>query len=352
MKKYLPLLLLLGFSLSAIAGWEDTGAPVKRQTQGRSVTRPATSSYSQPSSVRKTVAQPTSKKRVSGADVARQAPRTTFAPMDKDLYWTFIDSHKPTDRFYSLFYFAPSEVIPDHSVSSAEFEASFLLADFYNVLGGDVNFRLNTSITSFLDDGDMDVFPSLLTELSVDVQWLWRFLNHWAMEIGATPGVYADIKGYGVNALSVPFRGCFYLALNPEISFRVGAEFRPTFDRAVIPLAGLSWQPSEQFILELGVPRSLLLFKLGTISLYGKAEWENMTYAMEDSPTVPEDLTIEDWKIGGGLLIDVNKASDFKVGLEGGMLLNRTFKAEGEIGRGSLSADNSIYFGITIGSKF
>ena len=340
MRSRLPLTCAaLAAAITAAAGWEDAPAtPAPAPTPAARPVAPAARPVPPPPAA--------APRRASGSGIARPQP-VVF----DDFYVPYFDAVRVSDRWFGLSYLFGSDAgAAGGTVSTMELEGHFLVGDYRNVAGGDIRLNIDPMLMLFTDDGGLNNLPTLLLDIPFDVQWVWRFVNGFSLELGAAPGIYGDIEAFDFSVFNAPLRGCLYLSVLPELAFRVGAEARFGWDRVVMPLAGLSWEPADNFYLEVGVPRSLAVLRTGPADFYGKVEWENTTYALSGDDDKPEDLTIDDWRVGGGISFGVG--DDVRLSFELGLVLDREFRTDGDSGGARLDLDDSVYFGIFIGSRF
>ena len=389
MNRRVAVAAALSVAFVAVAGWEDPVAPAGRAARP-SAPRPASApastapaaspAYSDPVTtipVTDAPAAPAHSPRVSSAAPASRQPsrqpsrqtqpasRSGHAAADSagwpppaggatrldDFYLPFFDAPRESDRWFALDYLTGAKAEGGGGkVSSVEFTCHFLVGDWRNVVEGDVQMDFEPRLILFTDDGGFDNLPTLILDFPFDMSWVWRFQNGVSLEIGATPGIYGDIEAFDLSIFAIPMRACLYLSVIPELAFRAGVEARPGWDRVIMPLAGLAWEPGEMFYLEAGVPRSLAVWRLGPVNLYGKLEWENTTFAMSGHDGDPDDITVDDWRLGGGLSVAVT--DDVRIGFEVGLILGREFSAETELGESKIELDDTAYLGLTIGAKF
>lgn len=389
-KSYKLALISVFIALVASAGWEDPHMPTRRPVRGdRQTIAPTTSARPANTVSRPVVTQPTAQpiSRPVAQPVSQPAPRQVVQPVSQpaarrqvpvapapvvrenylqpapvvpssnsgieftDLYSVFLDSDNSSHLIYGFNYLGAGDTVGEESFSSLELAIQYRFAEFRNFLGSDLTLSLNPLFTIIMDDSGIDDIPGFLVNLPLDVQFVWRFVNKWSFELGAAPGFYGDIEAIGGNMFACPFRGILYYSLEPELSFMAGGEVRIGWDQTVMPYVGLAWQPSDMFLLELAMPRSLIKTQLGPIGLYGVFEWNNTTYALDDeNESKLEDLTISDCRFGVGTIIDFTE--DFSLTLEGGLVENREVVGEGDDAEGVLEVDGSFYFGVSIGSRF
>lgn len=389
--RYLVAAIAAAVASAACAGWEDTGAPVgKSKTPAQTISVKGGTTQVGPA-VKSEAAVPSgwqapiASKNAKTDDVQHQrpepvnppkapasfedttpaydeysypssflnasSPEFAFQPGD-DLYSPFLDSPVESEHWYRVDYLTDAEADKDgtHSLSSLEIELHFLLSEYRDVLGGDVSLKLNPRFTIFTEDGQYKVLPALLLDVPLEFQWVWRFVNAWSFEFGAKPGIYSDFEAMGFDMFGLPLSACLYYAMIPELSFRAGVEARPGWDRIVMPLVGIAWEPNDIFRLEVGLPQTLIDIRLGRVGLYGKAEWLNSTFNASGKDYHPDEITIDFWRVGAGLSFHFTE--EVSAAFELGSIVNRTIEAEGGYGTDELDLDNTFYFGFVIGSQF
>ncbi len=334
--------LLLGLCLPLMGAWEDTGVPV-RQTRPR-----APENTSRP--------PPASRPRSRGVPLEPRPALEPSAPrvqgvVPRDLYSTFLDTPGEAEKRFRLMLPLPAPVgAGDQDLTIGEVDARFVLADWRNVLAGDMglDFRLHSMF--FGGDAGMELMPTALLALPLDFRWTWRYLHGGSLQVGAAPGIYSDAEALGGDMFGLPFHLSWYQVIHPRFSWMAGVEIRPGWDLVVWPLIGFAWEPSEFMRMELALPRSRLDFRLGIVSLIGTAEWRNLTYAMSGDDGEPDDLTSEDILVSGGL--QLRPARNFSLTLEAGMLFERSLTVEGEIGKDKLELDSAPFARVTLGGAF
>lgn len=282
-------------------------------------------------------------------DAPVRSHASTHMHRPHDFYIPFLDSPRESKAWYSLHYFGKAETLPGCEISFAELNVRYSFLEARNFLGADAKLSLNPKIVALTDDGGFDILPSMLLELPVEGSMVWRFVNGWSFEAACAPGLYGDIGAMGAS-VAFPFRGVFYYSLNPSFAFRGGCEVRPGWDYLLKPVAGLSWSPGEVFYLEFGVPRTLLGARLGPVTVFGKVDWVNLSYAMDGGEGKPDELALNEWRLSAGVSADFGDDRIF--GLEIGKTIERELKAHGSEGESTLPVDDAVFFGLSFGSRF
>lgn len=338
---YFIIATLTMLSAQAVAGWEDID-----------VSRPKTS-YQTEKTVSRTAhsqtrTRTTQKKAVKNTQAGTVAPSTGSYLLPPDLYSTFLDAPKSKPNWVGIVYATPADVDKTgESLSEAIISGSFELATFEDVISGDIKLSLDPKLTFFPNDGGIKDMPTLLTQVGCDIDWIWRYTNGWSFEVGATPGIYADIDALGTDMFGIPFRAIFYYAFDPALSIKFGLEFRPGWNQVIMPNLGLAWQPDDQFRLELALPKSTVNFNIGVVDIFGLIEWQNETYAMSGDDAEPDAMTINEWKLGGGIGFDI--ADSYRLILEGGLLIGREITVEKGSAEQSTDVNSALYLGAALG---
>ena len=92
------------------------------------------------------------------------------------------------------------------------------------------------------------------------------------------------------------------------------------------------------------------MLQLGPVGIFGTAGWRTTTYGMSGEDGDPEQLTVEDIKLGGGVQIAFGE--NFNMRLEGGLLVNRSLIAETGDVEDTLDLDEAPYFSVAFGGSF
>ena len=365
-------LALIVASSAAMAAWTDTGVtPAPRGTASAAPAPRATATPAPAVTPARTAAiQGTPAARTSWNQTPQRAPQNparlpaaqSYTPppqpasydsfVPPDLYSAFLDAREPSEVWYRASYTAKGDIEnSSEGFGILGLEASWRAAEFRNVAYGDIYLTLLPSLKILTDDAGMGHMPDALLAVPVDVSWIWRYLNGWSLEIGAAPGVYADIKGlFQASAISLPFRGILYYNFSEETAVRFGGIVRPNWDMVFMPVVGVAWKPSEMFRIEAGIPETLVELRLARLTLYGRLDWLNTTYALDDGGNKPERITFNDWRVGAGAAIDFTDT--FRLAFECGILAGRDISFEGGASDVELDVDSAPYFAVLLGAEF
>lgn len=234
-------------------------------------------------------------------------------------------------------------------LTMGEVEGKLNLAEWRNVLSGDMDVDLRLKSVIFGNDANYSVMPMALIELPLELGWTWRFLDGGSIQVGMRPGIYADAEALD-SGFGIPFKGVFYYAVNPNLAWMLGMEVRPGWNMLIMPLVGLAWEPVDFFRLTVAVPETSALVQMGPIGIFGTLAWRNTSYGMSGKDGDPDQLTVEDILLGAGLQIAFS--DEFHMKLEGGLLTNRSLLAENSNIKDKLDVDDAPYFRLTFGGSF
>ena len=251
--------------------------------------------------------------------------------------WSVTATHQPDTRF-------GSNGEADLFELAGTFHAPLAEGVAWGVLDLDAAARL----TVIGSGSGIAALPDALLAARVEPKWTIRFLNGWSFRLGVAPGIWSDALH---PAFSCPVTPEFFFAADPELSFVVGAEWRPGWDLAVMPHVGLAWEPDERLRVELGCPRSRIeLFPRHVFSLFAGGEWRSVTYALhDDRDWKPDELTLEEILVSAGA--SVRLFGTTRLTAEVGTWLERKMKADVEE-RSSLDLSKETFLRFAFQAEF
>ena len=228
-------------------------------------------------------------------------------------------------------------------------DANWNLFYVENILAGDVDMALRFDLLNFHSDTGIALPTSVFTTVA-DMGWTWRFLNQNSLQFRIAPGLYGDSSASFSDLFSIPAQVSIFRAFSPTLSGQLGVEVRADWDLPVMPLLGLTWQPSDLFRLEAMLPKSRILFNFyDNVILYGTLEWRNLSYALDSGDGTPSQFTMDDFLATAGLLFAITP--ELHVGVEGGTFLSRTLRAD-TAADSSIDLSNAPFGRISISGAF
>ena len=264
------------------------------------------------------------------------------------LHSQHLDENRRAPQSYSAT-FAPKTVFEGYGETGVgEFEADIRLFKFDLTVADDIHIgQLDLwafgHVTGFFENPDMSNLPDALLEAGLDVGYNVRFDNGWSWEIRAAPGVYSDVVS---PTFGIPLTLNSYFAVDPALSFQIGATYRHNWAVPVVPNVGVAWQPVEEIRIEAGLPKSrVTLFGNYAISPFATFEWRSVTYGMSGKDGAPKDLTFEDMVMTAG--VSVSPLLTWSISAEIGMFMHRHLSASvSENTTVNMSKDNFFRFAI------
>ena len=230
-----------------------------------------------------------------------------------------------------------------------ELEAGWAFAYFRDVLYGDIDLTLLWQGSIVSDSAGLEL-PNQVGGMSVDAGWTMRTTGGSAIQLRLKPGFYSDIEQIGGGAFYVPFSLAFIQSFSDQVSGIAGAEIRPRFDLPVMPLLGLTWQPSDCFRLEATVPESRMEWGVAEFwTVYWAFEWINTSYTLREKGNFDrKQMTLEDFRTYIGAEYEVS--DNIRIYGDLGTVFNRSisFERNPEERPGDVDIDNGVLlrFGI------
>ena len=216
--------------------------------------------------------------------------------------------------------------IPDSNIENFDKTAVIEIGGNWEVItyeeaafNGDVDINVNFDITSFLDDGDLDL-PNQVTDLYFDLGWTYRVTDLDTLQLRAMPGVYSDLASLDGNMVYIPVSAVIARNFTKNLSGIIGAQLRGGFDQMLMPIVGVDWQINNDCRLNARLPHSSLIYRFNEFgSCYLGFKWQNMSYGLDDGSR--DQITLNDFRFYGGASCQI--ADGLYVFVETGKVFNR-----------------------------
>ncbi len=233
----------------------------------------------------------------------------------------------------------------DFSLMEWDIQADFLY--FREVLLGDLDLRLHFQSAIPLNGGGLKL-PDQLLAVSLDSRWTWRYVNDAAFQWRFEPGFYSALDSLSLDSLAMPLTFTGIKTIDSSLAAVAGLSLRLGFDREIMPLVGVVWQPTPILRLEALVPESRMIYHvLPGWAVHARWAWESMTYQMPDDSAERKRVTLESNRLAVGLTREVTP--EFRIRGELGFLSGRTIA----FGRGGTAdVDQAVYLRIGVGGAF
>jgi hypothetical protein len=218
---------------------------------------------------------------------------------------------------------------------------------YRDILCGDLDFQLDFQSVVPVDDSGLELSGPLLA-LSLDSRWTWRYVNDSAVQVRIEPGLYSAIQTINLESLAMPISITGTKTLHPALAVVAGLSLRMRYERVVMPLAGLVWQPADYFRLEALVPSGRMIFYFSPEwSCRFFWDWDSMTYQLPDDDFDRKRVTLEENRIGLG--VTTVMTPEFRIGVDVGVTGGRSVEFERG---GNTDVDRAFFFRIGAGGAF
>lgn len=199
--------------------------------------------------------------------------------------------------------------------------------------------------TLFFTHGAGLGLPLQVTAARLDLDYIMRFEDGYALRLKLEPGFYSTLRNLGWRDLYVPFGLSGIRAVSPDISIETGIAFFPGFDRLADPRILMRWELSDLFLLDAGYPGSRLIFRpdLHWAFTTGFEVQQYMEYRLKRGDE-RRAFRYEETRFFAG--IEHMFADHLQWMFEAGHIVNRSV----HFGRGpGADLDNAYYFRIAFG---
>ncbi len=206
----------------------------------------------------------------------------------------YLDSRRPLYSVeFSLIPDARTEET-DRRYSQVMLDVEADLAYVHDVLYGDMDLSLRMDSVFPLRDTIDFRPPHHLMELVLDVRWFWRYVNDMALEVKASPGVYSETRDVLDMPLAMPIRVAGVYSLNRDVAGVAGVSVRPSFNRLLMPHAGVVWEPIPEVRVEALVPAGGVTWHVTREwATHIGWEWDSTTYHVKPGAGGRDRLTFE-----------------------------------------------------------
>jgi hypothetical protein len=196
------------------------------------------------------------------------------------------------------------------------------LGYYHDIYCGDIDVAFDFSALLFSSSAEIQL-PDQLVILAVDAGWTWRYINDMALQVRMQPGIYSDIEEFAFRTLSLPVSVAGVMPLNPELSATAGFQIRPWFDRLLMPILGVVWQPENWIRVEATLPEARVLYYYDAEwSGFLKWAWESTTYAIKEKGDFDrKHLTLESRTTSAG--VTYTRPDGLGITGEFGMIMDR-----------------------------
>ncbi len=233
-----------------------------------------------------------------------------------------------------------------------EWDAHWAAAYFHDVLLGDIDIGFDGRFRMLTYPARLQL-PDRLVALAVDVGWTWRYVNDTALQVRLQPGFYSNMERLEFDALFVPFSAVGVLRLLDSCSAMVGMRIRPGFERVLMPVIGVAWEPVPEVRVEAMLPDSRVeVFWTRDWSTHVRFAWASETYQLHEDGNFQRDaITVEDYRAAVGATRRIT--DELYVSGEVGTAFGRSIEFRGKGGpTQSVDIDPSPFVRIALAGPF
>jgi len=251
-------------------------------------------------------------------------------------------------------YFASARARGHRRIETARWYGRWEGAYFHGIGLGDIDIVVGGEFRSMLRSGGNDLpdRASGLGALVLDAGWTWRYVNDTALQVRARPGVYTGFERASLRGLYLPISTVGYWRLHDTLSFKGGVDVRIGYEELWVPLAGLAWEPSDRFRLDLMTPASRAEVRWSRrwrtdIGLARVSDSFALTSGKRGSP---RRVSFKDYRATAGVTRMINE--ELFMRLELGWSYDRHMRFDGRGDRETVALDDTPMLGISLAGPF
>ncbi|GFE61974.1 DUF6268 family outer membrane beta-barrel protein [Geobacter sp. AOG2] len=176
-----------------------------------------------------------------------------------------------------------------------------------------------------IDAPDSARLPESLHTLSLDLGAVYHVDKRLTLGVRVSPGVGSDFKGFSAGDVRVPVAVHANFQASRSLSLIGGVAYTGmNHSYPVMPVLGLLYIPSEQWVFALGFPRTGVVYKPDRkTDLYVGAEFAGGEYQLHDPPVGANVVSYRDYRAVAG--VDLRVLPFAKMGIAGGYAFARKF---------------------------
>lgn len=172
------------------------------------------------------------------------------------------------------------------------------------------------------------VLPPQIYKLAADVELGFRWSESILLSVAVTPGIWSDFRGIDTDDFRLPARAIAAYKWSDGLYVSAGIIWTDNYYSNLLPTAGIIWDATDRWRLELVAPRGRIVYRLHEeLQFYAGVEGGGDTYMIRTAG-VPEKFQYRDYRLFTGSEIATwDRAS---VLLETGYVFNRRFRLQNQ----------------------
>ncbi len=174
--------------------------------------------------------------------------------------------------------------------------------------------------------------PEKLRGAALDLSGTMTLDAGWMVSLTVSPGFYSAGSSLGSDGFNVPGLLLGTRRISPTLSIAVGLRFDGFSDNSLLPVAGLRWQPTPEWLVSVGAPRTEAVYTLREgLKVFGGASLQGGGFAVDDRRLVSSgkislrDTYVDYQEIRAGLGVRWDLNETLALEIEGGWIVDQRF---------------------------
>jgi hypothetical protein len=210
-------------------------------------------------------------------------------------------------------------------------------------------------------DASSAILPDELSELSLNLGLIHHASATWNLAAYVRPGFYGDFDDLNGDSFNAPFLATAAWSPSAQLSWLFGLNVNAFSDNPVLPVLGVRWQFTPDWLFNLGFPRSGFTYKFSErLDLHAGVSFQGGSFRVGRDPrATPLSLppapglanTYLDYReVRAGLSLDYELTETMKLSLDAGAVTDRKFDWFDRNYR--LDGGSGTYFGVSLKGSF
>jgi hypothetical protein len=154
------------------------------------------------------------------------------------------------------------------------------------------------------DTAPVPVLPPQVFDLYFDGSWSQRWSEWFATEVRVRPGLYTDFRTTPPDAFRIPAEALGVYKVDDDLYLVGGAQHLQRNRVKVLPIAGVLWQPTPRWEVNLVFPEPKIAFELSTkrhLWGYVATEYGGGRWTYQDEAGHSERVESSDYRVAVGI---------------------------------------------------
>lgn len=218
---------------------------------------------------------------------------------------------------------------------SVEMRTARASTSYRGAISEALKYHLGAGFTHLEIDATAGVpLPERLRSSYADLGVAWNINRTWTLVAAVQPGVYGDTEASSSDGFAMPATLLAQWRSGGAWTFGAGVRFNSLARNRVMPVAFARWQPSPQWTVSLGAPRTEVAWKFDSAtSFFAGSSFEGGAFAVDDPAVTPpagypglRETKLDYREIRGGAGVRRQLSPAVRLQLEGGVALGRRFE--------------------------